>query len=108
MQKNRLPLRNWRKTKNELSRVGKVASSSYNNFNSASRKVKDLYSSSREGVTELRETGYEIQERFRRVGVERAVLGQKSIYSERPTQAIKRKSSDLKKRFFGGSIYDED
>lgn len=101
-----LPLRNWNQTKSQVGRLGSSVSKSYGNFKVAKAKTERAYREAKREYTETREAvGTKVAE-VKRYGVERSVLGRKSIYAPRTSDQVKRKVSDLKKKFFGGSIYD--
>ena len=67
----------------------------YKNYEGVSNKMVNAYQASKKQV-----------QCVQRYGVSRTVVGQKSIYAPRPSETVTKKVSELKRKFFGGSIYD--
>lgn len=102
----RLPLRNWKQTRTQARGLVGSVKGAYGNYQGASKKVVKAYKKAKYEYNKSREATQNVVQSVQRYGVQRTVIGQKSIYAPRPSETAKKKVSELKKRFFGGSIYD--
>jgi len=99
-----LPLRNWNQTKNQVGRLGSSVTKSYGNFKVAKAKTEQSYREAKREYMETHErVGTKLAE-LERHGLQKTIVGRKSIYAPRPSVEVKRKVSELKRKFFGVCI----
>jgi len=91
----RLPLRNLNQTAKQASNFIGTVKNTYKNYEGVSNKMINAYQASKKQV-----------QCVQRYGVQRTVVGQKSIYAPKPSETAKKKMSEIRRKFFGGSIYD--
>ena len=101
-----LPLRNWKQTKSQVGRLGSSVTKSYGDFKVAKTKTERAYRDIKREYHESREAVGTTLAQLERHGVERTITGRKSIYAPRPSEQVKKKVSEVRRKFFGGSIYD--
>jgi len=103
-----LPLRNWRATTSQARRLGSATTESYGNALKTAKNVKKTYVKTRKEYRKLEKSTQRKIKQLKRVGVERYVFGQKSIYSKTPSQITKEKFGRAKtriKQYLGGGMY---
>lgn len=96
---NRLPMRNWSQTTSRLSTIGRE-------IKATKGRAKSTYFKTRKALTRANDRQIAFRNQVQRVGTQKALTGQRSIYEPSPSKIARQKASDMKRKFFGGSIYE--